>query len=165
MCKECVLMAGRVFQKSGGAVNTSSVSRFKKDSDSPGGDGLVPCIVKSVVAGLASAGVLLLLVSIAATIYAIPEAVVNYVVIGISVLCLFIVGFSAAAVLKKNGLVIGIVTGTFYNMILFSVGACITGSLNLSPETLANFAVGGAVGALGGVVGINRLLSKKRKRK
>ena len=95
-------MAGRVFQKSGGAVNTSSVSRFKKDSDSPGGDGLVPCIVKSVVAGLASAGVLLLLVSIAATIYAIPEAVVNYVVIGISVLCLFIVGFSAAAVLKKD---------------------------------------------------------------
>lgn len=165
MCKECILMAGKVFQKSGGTITPSSASRFKRDTEAPGGDGLVPCIVKSVVAGLASAGVLLLLISIAATIYDIPEAVVNYGVIGISVLCLFIVGFSAAAVLKKNGLIIGIVTGTLYNIILFTVGVGITGSLNLSPETLANFAVGGAVGALGGVVGINRLLSKKRKRK
>ena len=59
---------------------------------------------------------------------------------------------------------IGVIAGVVYAVIVYLIGWLGFKSISFSPEAIANFAVGGAVSGLGGVVGINRYTKKKRKR-
>lgn len=160
-------MTGGVFQKNGSVKNYSPGSRFNKSQGeaSKTDDNLLSAIIRGIVYGLGTAVILLLIISLAAVFYDIPETVMNYIIIVISIVSLFFAGFVAAGRNEKNGLIVGIISGLIYALIVYFVGCIIYKSVNLTPEFIADLAVGAAVGGLGGVVGINRVSGKKRKRK
>ncbi len=160
-------MTGGAFRKNESIVNYSSGSGLNESrmGASKTDNNLLSAIIRGIVYGLGTAVILLLVVSLAAVFYDIPETVMNYIIILISVLSLFFAGFVAAGRNEKNGLIVGIVSGLIYTLIVCFSGCIIYKSVNLTPALIADLAAGAAVGGLGGVVGINRVVGKKRKRK
>ena len=144
-------MASGVFQKAENAVST--------------GGGTISAVLNGLIFGLVGAVGALLLISIAAVFYDIPEQVMNVLIIIISVVTLFLAGFIAAGKNGKNGLIVGILTGLLYTLIALIVGIIAYRTVSFTPELIADLAIGAAVGGLGGVAGINKAAGKKRRRK
>ena len=159
-------MTSGAFQKSErqGGFSPGVFKREQSGGETSGGDKTISSLIKSICIGFGAALILLFLTSVAASFYDIPEFVLNYIVIAVSLICLFMVGFKAAGYNGKNGLLIGVIAGVVYAVIVYLIGWLGFKSISFSPEAIANFAVGGAVSGLGGVVGINRYTKKKRKR-
>ena len=166
-------MTDGVFQKSG-LLKTSKgrnerYSRGKNDSDQAGEtfsfSHTFLSMAKAAVFGIIAASVMLFVLSCLAVFYDIPDAVLNYIIIAVSIVCLFIVGFKAAAYNSKNGLLTGILTGFFYTVILYSTACMLWNTVDFSAEVLIDLAAGSAISGLGGFIGVNRRAKTKRKRR
>ena len=122
-------------------------------------------VLRGLIFGLVGAALALLIISALAVFYDIPDKVMNILIILISVASMFAAGLTAAGRNGKNGMIIGMAAGLIYAAIICAAGIFVCGAKGLSPEMIADFAIGGAVGALGGVAGVNRAAGKRRKRK
>lgn len=129
------------------------------------GDNPLPAIIMGLAFGMGGAIVMLLLISLAAVFYDIPDNIMNIMIIIISAAALFISGYKAAVRNEKNGLITGVITGLVFALVICAVGAAVFKTISFSPELIADLAIGAALGGLGGVTGINRVTAKKRKRK
>ncbi len=163
-------MTDGVFQKSGfkkpSGGRSDSYGRGKSDSDSAQFSitNVLISMAKAAVFGIVTASVMLLLLSFLAVFYDIPDVVLNYIIIAVSMICLFIVGFKAAGYNSKNGLIIGILTGFFYTVLLYAAACILWNSVDFSAETLIDLVAGSAISGLGGFIGINRKSKKKKRR-
>ena len=86
-------------------------------------------------------------------------------VIGAAALCIFISGYISARIMRKNGLISGLLAGIVYALVVYLISAAVYKQFYFSPAIIANFILCGGVGALGGVIGINKRSSKKKSSK
>lgn len=122
-------------------------------------------IVKAIGFGFITAMALLLLLSLLAVFYDIPDSVLNGTIVAVSILSLFIVGFKTAHYNRKKGLLMGVISGLVYGIILYGLAFMIWKSVAFSLESIINIAAGSAISGLGGFVGINRLANSRRKKR
>lgn len=164
-------MTDGVFQKnslrqSAKGRNDSYGRSSKSDNDMSrsGFSRIFLSMAKAAVFGIVTASVMLLALSFLAVFYDIPDMVLNYIIIAVSMICLFLVGFKAAGYNSKNGLLIGILTGFFYTVLLYAAACILWNSVDISPEILIDLAAGSAISGLGGFIGINRRAKNKKRR-
>lgn len=158
-------MSSGVIKKNERSKGFSSQGGFGRDSGAEKvQESTWPAVVKSLCYGFAVAVILILITSIFATFYDIPDRAINYIITAISIICSFMVGLRSAKLNKKNGLMIGIIAGVIYAIIIFLIGWLGFKTVGFSPAVIANIAISGAVSGLGGVVGINGVSKKKVKR-
>lgn len=122
-------------------------------------------IIKAIGFAFITALLLVLVLSLLATFYDIPDSVLNGIIVAISILSLFIVGFKTATYNKEKGLLMGVMSGIVYSMILYALAFMVWKSVTFSPESLINILAGSAISGMGGFIGINRLAKAKRRRK
>ncbi len=150
-------------EKSGGYSGRPGGSGSAEQSGKS--DNPLPAIIMGLAFGIGGAVVMLLIISLAAVFYDIPDNIMNIMIIIISAAAMFISGYKSAVGNKKNGMVTGMITGLVFAVVICAVGAAVFKSISFSPELIADLAIGAALGGLGGVTGINRVTAKKRKRK
>lgn len=163
-------MTDGVFQKnalrksSNGRNDSCGRGKSENDSAQFSVSRVLLSMAKATVFGIITASVILFALSFLAVFYDIPDMVLNYIIIAVSMICLFLVGFKAAGYNSKNGLVIGILTGFFYTVLLYAAACILWNSVDISPEVLIDLAAGSAISGLGGFIGINRGAKKKKRR-
>ncbi|HIV85437.1 MAG TPA: TIGR04086 family membrane protein [Candidatus Monoglobus merdigallinarum] len=146
------------------AVNRKTGARpAAENADASAGIGI--SVAKGLISGLLAAAAVLFIVSVLAVFYDFSETLINYIIIGVSVVCLFLSGLVSASCAGRNGLILGGLTGAVYTIIIFILRCIVFQNAELSPELIANIAVGGALGALGGIIGINKRSGKRRRRR
>ena len=129
-------MTSGAFQKSErqGGFSPGGFKREQSGGETSGGDKTISSLIKSICIGFGAALILLFLTSVAASFYDIPEFVLNYIVIAVSLICLFMVGFKAAGYNGKNGLLIGVIAGVVYAVIVYLIGWLGFKSISFSPR-------------------------------
>ena len=119
-------------------------------------------VFQNTLFGFLATGVFLLLCAVAATYLAVPEAVSDLMVIAVAALAIFWCGFRAARHAGRQGLLRGALAGVLYMTILYLAGTLILGELAFTMATLLSLLMGIACGALGGMIGVNTKIRRKR---
>lgn len=160
-------MTDGVFGKSGSKNALRVQSRDRKDSqqNDNGFSHLLFSMAKAALFGFVAASAMLMVLSVLAVFYDIPDVVLNYIIIAVSLVCLFIVGYKAAAYNSKNGLITGILTGFSYTVLLYAAACILWNSVHFSPNMIIDLAAGSAISGLGGFVGVNHRTGKKKRRR
>lgn len=147
------------------ALSVRSGNGKKANEASAGGiSRLLLSVAKAALFGIVTASALLLILSVLAVFYDIPDTVLNYIIIAVSVVCLFLVGYKAAGYNTKNGLFTGILTGLSYTVLLYAAACILWNSIHFSTEVIIDLAAGSAISGLGGFIGVNRRDKRKKRR-
>lgn len=147
-------------------VQNTGKGKGNADFDSKGGfSHLILSMAKAALFGFVTASAILMILSCLAVFYDIPDMVLNYIIIAVSLVCLFIVGYKAAAYNSKNGLVTGILTGLSYTVLLYAAACVLWNSVHFSPEMIVDLLAGSAISGLGGFMGVNRRAKNKKKKR
>lgn len=118
----------------------------------------IPIVIfKGIMASLGISIVLITLLSIAALVgeNTFVDRYLSYIMVAITMTSIFIGSVYAAQKVGSKGLVIGAVVGALYVLVSVGIGMEVNKE-TISLLVLANkFAAGMAVGALGGLLGVN----------
>lgn len=141
----------------GGSADGAQTEDNKKPSVFP--------VIKGVFVSLLITLALLFLLSVLAVYFTPSAEILSGCVIGAAALCIFISGYVSARIMRRNGLISGLAAGIVYALVVYLISAAVYKQFYFSPAIIANFILCGGVGALGGVIGINKRSSKKKSSK
>lgn len=85
----------------------------------------------------------------------ITEKHTQLIVMITTVISVLICGFLTAKNASKNGLIVGMLSGSFYALIMILISICVSPSISLNKKTIMIIVLSLSGGGLGGIFGIN----------
>ncbi len=107
--------------------------------------------------------VVILFLSAVVAVYAnLQAAAVSLMVSVITYLCVGVCGFRVARRSGSNGLLSGAMAGFFYTLVLYLIGCIVFAEISFSTSVLLTAVICVLCGAVGGVIGVNVKMKKRR---
>ncbi len=123
--------------------------------------------IKSVITGVIIAYIFLvpafIILALVYTYTPMPDSYLKPAVTVISILSIFLSGFTASAKVKSKGWLHGTASGLIYGLIRIGAGLMVFGKYVPSASIAKTLLVTIAIAALGGIAGVNIKSQKKRK--
>lgn len=133
------------------------IRRTRFPSKPPKEVGTAALICKGVIVSFIVALLFILFLSIVSLVFdgTFIEHYMKYIMVGITMISIFIGSAYAAQKAEARGLIIGIAVGTLFVLVSVGFGLNTSGESIMPLVVLNKFLAGIAAGALGGLIGVN----------
>jgi len=112
-------------------------------------------LLKSLCVALIISIILIAILSLLLVFTPLPESTTGFAIILVIILSNLLAGINLSKKMRANGMVAGSVSGIFYAVALYLIGAIFYNKVDINLGTLGMLLLSLISGAIGGIIGVN----------